>query len=178
MNDTAKPSFRFDASKRIKRENDFRRVYQFRARVYNSVLAVCCRPTEEGAPARLGLSVSKKVGKAYVRNRWKRLIREAFRLQHAELPQGFDYIVIPSKHEPVPEYDVVAKALRDLVKRAARKAAKIAAERAAAAQAETTGHATAEVQPDAQVEASHAPRPDARPHADSAASVDQVQSEA
>ncbi len=44
---------------------------------------------------RLGLSVSRKVGGAVVRNRWKRLLREAFRLTRPQLPAGIDLIVIP-----------------------------------------------------------------------------------
>ena len=45
--------------------------------------------------ARLGLSVSRKVGGAVIRNRWKRLLREAFRLNRQKLPTGIDLIVIP-----------------------------------------------------------------------------------
>jgi len=117
-----KGAFRFDLTKRIKLERDFARVYKFRARAYNERLTVCCRPTSTDAPSRLGLSVSKKVGKAYVRNRWKRLIREAFRLRYAELPQGFDYIVIPKKQEQVPSYAQIADDLEALTRRAAKKA--------------------------------------------------------
>ena len=61
MTGPERPSYRLDASKRIKRENDFRRVYQFRARVFSSLLAVCCRPTAPDQPSRLGISVSKKI---------------------------------------------------------------------------------------------------------------------
>ena len=117
-----KGAFRFDVSKRIKLERDFARVYQFRARAYNERLTVCCRPTNRDAPARLGLSVSKKVGKAHIRNRWKRLIREAFRLQYAELPQGFDYVVVPKKQEQVPSYAQIAADIDSLTRRAAKKA--------------------------------------------------------
>lgn len=44
---------------------------------------------------RLGLVVSKKVGNAVARNRWKRALREAFRLQQHELPQSLDLVVLP-----------------------------------------------------------------------------------
>ncbi len=45
---------------------------------------------------RLGISASKrKIRKANARNRFKRLVREAFRLSKAELPPGVDLIVVP-----------------------------------------------------------------------------------
>jgi ribonuclease P protein component len=49
------------------------------------------------APARLGITVSKKVGGAVVRNRVKRLVREAFRRRKTLFPKGLDVVFI-AKH--------------------------------------------------------------------------------
>jgi ribonuclease P protein component len=69
---------------------------------------------------RLGLSVSRKLGAAVVRNRWKRLLREAFRRHRTRLPEGVDLIVIPKIAAP-PHYNDVVASFCAVAGRAARR---------------------------------------------------------
>jgi ribonuclease P protein component len=49
---------------------------------------------DAAAPARLGLTVSRRVGGSVVRNRVKRRVREWFRTHHETLPKGKDCVVV------------------------------------------------------------------------------------
>jgi ribonuclease P protein component len=52
-------------------------------------------PRADGDPARLGFTVTKKVGNAVVRNRTRRRLREAARAVLAEMPvHGVDLVLI------------------------------------------------------------------------------------
>ena len=88
------PRLLFPPTHRLKSPEDFKRVYDRKRSVSDANLIVYA--CENALPhARLGVSVSKKVGGAIVRNRFKRLFREAFRLLQHELPPGIDYVLIP-----------------------------------------------------------------------------------
>lgn len=62
---------------------------------------------------RLGITVSRKVGKAVVRNRVKRLVREAFRRNRGALPTGLDLVLVARAGRPATEQAAVVTELRD-----------------------------------------------------------------
>jgi len=66
----------------------------FRVAEPTFVLLVAPRMSDRGSPQRLGVTVSRKVGGAVVRNRVKRRIREWFRQSRPKLRQGIDLVVI------------------------------------------------------------------------------------
>jgi ribonuclease P protein component len=47
----------------------------------------------EGAPWRLGLTATRQVGHAVVRNRARRRVREFFRRRNPWVPEGWDFVV-------------------------------------------------------------------------------------
>ena len=115
-------SLRFPKNRHLRKEADFQRVYAARIYAADDVLVV--NGCENGlAHPRLGLSVSRKVGNAVVRNAWKRRIREAFRLAREVLPVGVDFVVRPQK-EAVHDFHAIAQSLPELAARIARKLAR------------------------------------------------------
>jgi ribonuclease P protein component len=111
---------RFLPHYRIRRAGDFQRAYRRRSSAADQCIIVFGHPNGLPHP-RLGLSVSRKVGGAVVRNRWKRLLREAFRLTRPQLPAGIDLIVIPrAATEPT-----LASLMESLVRLAGRVARKM-----------------------------------------------------
>ena len=112
---------RFTADLHVRRMADFDRVYQRRIYAADDMLVINgCH--NELPQSRMGLSVSRAVGNAVVRNRWKRRIREAFRRSRLDLPAGIDFVVRP-KRGAAPDFHAIQASLRKLAPKIARKLA-------------------------------------------------------
>ena len=83
----------------------------------HSLLILCALPNDL-EHNRFGFSVSHWVGKAVIRNRAKRLMREATRLRQGEIKEGWDLVFI-ARH-PIREasFKQVDQAVEQLLRRA------------------------------------------------------------
>ena len=85
---------RFGRRMRIKQGRDFARVRRDGERQPRGCLIANWRPLPSDQPTRLGVITSKKIGGAVVRNRARRLMREAFRLHRLELNTPIDLVLV------------------------------------------------------------------------------------
>ncbi|HEX8917887.1 MAG TPA: ribonuclease P protein component [Chloroflexota bacterium] len=101
---------------RLTRSRDFVRVRR-RGRSVGSGLATLYIVPAENDTVRVGFSVSKRVGKAVIRNRVKRLLREAVRRQLLSIRPGCDLVFIARPSAAQATYRQVLDAVSYLLRR-------------------------------------------------------------
>ena len=86
----------------LKKNQDFQMVYKKGKSVAGKHMVLFVLKNNR-AKNRLGISASKKVGKAVVRNRCRRRLKEAYRLIESDMLEGYDIVILP--RAPIIEAD-------------------------------------------------------------------------
>ena len=100
-----------NSSETLKLNKDFKRLY-YRGSCAVARCIVLYVRKNRGDKNRIGLTCGKAIGKAYKRNRAKRLMRESYRILSPELKKGYDIVIIARTQIDGKKCDDVLKDLR------------------------------------------------------------------
>ncbi|SFF15673.1 ribonuclease P protein component [Paenibacillus catalpae] len=103
---------------RLRNRADFNRIYRYGKSFANGQFVVYWSRQQVAEPFRLGVSASKKIGNAVVRNRMRRVIKEIVRLNGAKIVPNTDFILIVRK----PAVEMETKQLEKSIMHVLRKA--------------------------------------------------------
>ncbi len=87
---------------RVKKQAEFQRIFQKGKRAFSPTVTLLYRPANRTS---MGVSVGKRHGKSVQRNRIKRLLREAFRLNLEKIQGQYAIVLVPKVCE---EYSYAA----------------------------------------------------------------------
>ena len=100
----------------LKLNHIFRRLYHTSG--FADGLLVLYARKNRTAENRVGITVSKKLGKAHVRNRTRRRLREVYRLNEAKFCPGWDIVVVARTKAVDAEFSQLTKSFLALAKKA------------------------------------------------------------
>ena len=103
-------------SSSLKLNHIFRRLYRSKG-VADGYLVLYTRRNQTGLN-RVGITVSKKLGKAHIRNRTRRRIREVYRLNEEKFQSGWDIVVVARTKAVDAPFDKLTKSYLSLAKKA------------------------------------------------------------
>jgi len=111
------PTGRFGKRDRVLNVGEYRRVYRHGFHASTDSFGCYVLPSRRRV-SRLGLSVSRKYGRAHQRNLMKRHLREAFRRLRHDFPQVMDVVMVPRRAARGSTLDLVARDMVLLTRRA------------------------------------------------------------
>ena len=111
--------FPYPKSARILCSSDFRKVYDKGSRISGPYFAAFCLRVERDSGPRVGFTVPRAFGRAVLRNRARRRIREALRLRLPDIAPQWDIVVNPRR----PVLEAPAEDLRREINRIVTKCA-------------------------------------------------------
>lgn len=113
---TSHLGFRFTKEMRLLKGAEFQSVFSQKSSVSDKNMVLYLKSNNLGKH-RVGLCISKKVTKnAPNRTLWKRMLREAFRLDHHSWPGNYDFVILSRTMRP-PSLEVLRESFARLVRR-------------------------------------------------------------
>ena len=103
-------------SSSLKLNHIFRRLYRTSG-FADGYLVLYARKNRTGGN-RIGITVSKKLGHAVVRNRTRRRLREVYRLHEEQFQPGWDLVVVARSRAVEAPFDRLTKSYMNLAKKA------------------------------------------------------------
>ena len=103
-------------SSSLKLNHVFRKLYHTKG-VADGFLVLYARKNRTPGN-RVGITVSKKLGKAHIRNRTRRRIREVYRLNEEKFRPGWDIVVVARSKAVDAPFDALTKSYLSLAKKA------------------------------------------------------------
>lgn len=103
---------------RLAKREDFNKVYRYGKSTANMQFVLYYLPKHQDGSFRLGVSVSKKLGNAVVRNRLRRMMKEIVRHHTESIKGDVDFILIARKPIVDMPYDTMEKSLLHVLHRA------------------------------------------------------------
>jgi ribonuclease P protein component len=100
---------------RLSSPSAFRSVFTTGRSYARGAVVVYVAKRSEGGPPRAGFVVSRKIGGSVARNRAKRLLREALRIEGGDIPQGLDLVVVARPSIAGSSYQTIAGDLRSVL---------------------------------------------------------------
>ena len=91
--------YRRPKSQILRGRGTFKAILDRGTRNWQGPIGMAIFPTDSPAP-QLGISIGRPVGNAVVRNRIKRMLREAFRLMQHDWPSPHAVVLLVRKHDP------------------------------------------------------------------------------
>ena len=105
---------KFPKQARLRKRPEFLSLSRWGKKIYSPHFLIITKPNERGE-ARLGVTVSSKVGNAVVRNRVKRLLRECFRRHRHQIVPNQDVLIIARKAAVNLSWYEVESEIRDIL---------------------------------------------------------------
>lgn len=117
--------YTFKKSDRILKRHEFLKISRFGQRIQNRQF-IALYIKKSGGNTRLGITVTKKVGKAARRNRIKRFVREYFRKNRQKLPPGVKMNIIAKKEAVILDAGEIFSSLDNIFEKITKNASRTA----------------------------------------------------